>query len=185
MNHLRKLLVATLIAVLAAPAAAVAWPGHGGFDWTYPNAARLCSQVAAGHPPKRLAASSTQVSAACTQLRTSLTAAQTAYTTATTPLRRQALAAIRQYVQICRQDRLNHDARACRPAREAAITTLGTLRLQVSPAARAYRQAVNSARQTFWATIRSLRGGTAVTADSVSVPAPTSPVPANSAVPPA
>src|SRR5947209_9326495 len=181
MHHFGKLLAVTLVAIAAAPAAAAAWPWHAGFNWTYPNASRLCAQVASGHTPKRLAASTTQVTAACTQLKTSFAAAQTTYATATTPLRRQAFAAIRQYVQLCHQDRLNHDRAACRPARNAAIATLKLLRVQVKPAAQAYRVAVNSARKTFWATMRSLRAGTSVTTDSTAASAPASPIPANSA----
>ena len=197
MHRIGKLLTVALVALAAVPALASAaqpwtpaqpWTAgsqarYASFHWTYPYASRLCALNANGQTPTRLAASSTQLTAACTQLQSSFTAAKTAYLAAATPLHRQAVGVIRQYLEICHQDRLNHAARACWPARQAALITLSTLRTQAKSVAQAYRTAVRQARQTFWSTVRSLRGGADLKADSAQVPSPPSPIPADSSVP--
>jgi hypothetical protein len=199
MNRIGKFLTMAMVALIAVPALAVAakprsvvqpWATgpqarYASFHWTYPYASRLCALNATGQTPRRLSASSTQLTAACTQLQSSFAAAKTAYLTAANPLHRQALTVIRQYVAICQQDRLNHAPRACRSARQAALVTLSTLRTQARTAAQAYRTAIRQARQTFWTTVRSLRGGTDLKADPAQVPSPPSPIPADSSVPPA
>ncbi len=191
MNRIGKLLTVVLVALAALPAVGVAatpryvpvWPRHSGFEHTYPNASGLCARIASGRTPARLAGQGAQVSAACTQLQAGFAAARTTYLKATTPLRLEALTTIQQYVQICRQDRLNHDAKACGSAREAAVTTLDALRVQVRTAARAYRTAVKAAREAFWTSVHALPGGTAVKADSTPAPSPPSPIPADASVP--
>jgi len=191
MKRIGKLVAVALVALAAVPALAPAatptpvtvWARQAQFNLTLPYSARLCGEVASGRTPARLAGQDAQISAACSQLKTSFTAAKTAYVTATAALRHQALTAIRQYVQICHQDRLHHLARACRSARAAALTSLDTLRAKVKTAIQAYRSAVNQARQEFWDTVHALQTGAPMKADSAALPAPPSPIPPNSSVP--
>jgi hypothetical protein len=183
MRPLRKLIAATLVALAAAPAGAAPSPAADRLAAAYPNASRLCGLVAGGQTPKRLAGSAAQVGSACGQLQTRFAAAQTGYLNAVRPLRRQARATIQQYVQLCRLDRLHHDARACRPARQAAIITLHGLRAKARAAAQADTAAVTAAGQAFWATIGTLRGGAGVEPDPAGAWAPASPVPPDFTVP--
>jgi hypothetical protein len=168
-------------ALVAVPAAS-AHPGQRGFDRTYPHASRLCAKVANGHTPKRLAASATQVTAACTTLKTSFTGAQTAYTTTTAPLKQQGTDAVTALHTTCAQARANHDHAACRSARQSTRSTLKSLRGQVRTAASTYHATVDGARKTFWTTIRALRGGSSLTPDKSVPAAPTVSLPSDSAV---
>jgi hypothetical protein len=176
-----SLLAVAACALVAAPAAS-AHPGKRSFERTYPHASRLCAQVAGGHAPKRLAGSTAAVVSACTLLRTSFTSAQNGYVTTTAPLEQQATDALKTLRVTCRQARANGDRATCRQARRDTRATLRTLRGQVRSAAVTYHGAVDGARKTFWTTIRSLRGGSAITPDSAVGPAPTTPLPSESAV---
>lgn len=178
----RSSLVAIAVCALVAAPAASAHPGKRSFERTYPHASRLCANVAHGHAPKRLAGSSDQVTAACAQLKTSFTTAQNDYTTATTPLKQQATDALKTLRTTCRQARASGDRATCRQARRETRTALRTLRGQVKTAARAYHVAVDAARKTFWSTIRSLPGGSRVASDTTVGPAPSTPLPSDSAV---
>ena len=182
MQRLRNVLFIIAVAVLAAPAIAVAQPGQLEFNQTYPYASRLCATVAAGHLPKELTGDTSQITAACAQLNTSFAEAQNAYTTTVAPLRQQALAAIQQLRQTCQQALQNHDRVTCQQARQQTVATLQGLRAQVKTAAQAYHSAVQAARRTFWSTIRALRAGASVPEDPTVGPGPASPIPGNSAV---
>jgi hypothetical protein len=185
------LLAPLAAALIATTAAAASWPREAGFRATYPGAVRLCAAPAAGQATTQPAAGqtttppapTTEIAAACAQLRSAFAAARASFVTTTAPLRRQARTAINQYVQICRQDRLNHDRAACLPARQAALATLKALRTKFKAAVRSYRAAVTKARQAFWAAIGAGPAGSTEPAYSAVIPVPPSPIPPNSSVP--
>jgi hypothetical protein len=186
MLRLRLPLIAALCALLAVPSLAGAHQRHRAFHGTFPHAAALCARTDAGHAPKKLAASTDQVKAACATLRSALTDAKTAYRQAVTPLADQGRAAIRTAVATCRQARANHDRAACRAAVRQARVTLRGLRAQVRTANKAYRAGVQKARVAFWTTIKGLRGGSSVQADGAgsATPPPAAPaIPGDAALP--
>src|ERR1700759_4963433 len=125
-----SLLVVAACALVAAPAAS-AHPGQRGFERPYPHASALCAKVDSGHAPKQLAASATQVTAACTALKTSFTGAQTTWATTTAPLKQQGSDALKTLRATCRTARADHDRAACRVARQSTRTVLKSLRTQV------------------------------------------------------
>jgi hypothetical protein len=182
MSRLVSLLTAAACLLAVAPAAASAHPGQRGFDRTYPYASRLCTRVANGHTPKALSGSTAAVAAACAQLKSSFTAAQNGYTTAVAPLKQQGTDAVKTLRATCAQDRAAGNAAACHTARASTRATLRSLRAQVRVAAIAYHASVDGARKSFWATIRSLRGGTTLKPDASVGPGPASPIPSDSAV---
>ena len=173
MNRLRLTLALCACAALALPAAAGARPLTRGFNATFPVAAGLCTRVANGHVPPRLAGSVAQVSAACATLKTSFTNAQNAYATTVAPLRQQALAAIAARRAACRHAGAST---ACATARAQTKTLLASLRAQVRTAAQAYHATVDAARKTFWATIHGLKGGAKQPADHTVGPVPSTTV---------
>lgn len=182
MSRCKPILVLAILAILALPASALAKPHPRGFTQTFPIASHLCMKVANGHGPKKLRASSGQVTAACSTLRTSYTDAVNTFGSTVTPLRQQATKAIRDLRATCRQARQNHDRAACRTARQQTRHTVRGLRQQVRTAAKSYRSTVQGARKTFWSTIHALRGGSAITADTGATPAPPSGVPSDATV---
>jgi hypothetical protein len=146
---MRTTFLAFAAAALVAAPAASANPGTRSFQRTYPHASRLCTKVANGHTPKRLAASTTQVAGACAELKSSFTAAQNTFTTTVAPLRQQAVTTRAKI----HQARTAHDRATVRASR----TSLRALRKQVRQARHAYRVSVNTARKTFWGKVRALR----------------------------
>src|SRR5882762_1345322 len=149
MSRVTAVLIAGAVALLAVPSLALAHGRHGhhhGYGWTYPHASQLCAKVANGKVPKRLAASTAQVTAACTTLRTSFTDAQNAYDTAITPIKKQAGDAISALRATCKQAKADNDPAACRTAWKATRTTLQTLNEQARAAGKTYREAVMAAR---------------------------------------
>jgi hypothetical protein len=160
-----NIVIAGVLVALAVPAAASARPVRHTFDRTYPVASRLCQRAERGKLPPKLAASAGQVNAACATLHASFTVAQTTFGATVAPLRAQARAAIMQARETCRVARQTHDRAACIAARRQARTTLSGLRVQLRTAIRAYRNAIEASRRTFWSTIRSLRGGSGITPD--------------------
>jgi hypothetical protein len=182
MNRLLSVLAVAACSALALPAVAGAHPAQRGFGQTFPHASRLCAKVANGHTPKRLAGSTDKVTADCATLKTSFTTAQNDYATTTAPLRQQATDAVKALRATCKTARANHDAAACKSARQSTRTTLQGLRAQVRTAAKAYHASVDAARKTFWASIRALKGGNTVTPDPKVGPGPTTPMPSDSDV---
>lgn len=171
-----------LFSLLAIPAIAAAHPVKRDFNHTFPHAARLCARVADGHAPKRLASSADKVAAACDTLHASFTAAQTAFTTTVTPLRQQAEDAMTALRATCKQARADHDPAACRAARQSTRETVKGLRTQLRAAAKSYHEAIRAARKAFWTTIGELRGGSALTPDTTSGPAPSVTLPSDAEV---
>jgi len=182
MSRIRIFLALSLCALLVLPAVAGAHPGQRGFNRTFPVASGLCAKVANGHTPKRLQGSTDKVAGACATLKTSFTDAQNAYTTGVAPLRQQATDAIKALRATCKQARIDHNQAACKTARQSTRTTIQGLRAQVRTLATAYHTAVDTARKTFWATIRALKGGTTITPDTTTGPAPTTSLPSDSQV---
>jgi hypothetical protein len=182
MSRCKPILVLAVLAILALPASALAKPHPRGFNQTFPVASHLCMKVANGHAPKKLRASSGQVTAACGALRTSYTDAVNTFGSTVTPLRQQAVQAVKALRATCRQARQNHDRAACRTARQQTRTTIRGLRQQVRTAGKDYRTTVQAARKTFWSTIHALRGGSAIKPDSGDTPAPPAGVPSDTAV---
>ena len=132
---------------------------------TYPVATRLCARADAGKLPKRLAASSDQVKAACAALTTAYTAAQSDFTTATASLTQQTKDAIATARTTCKAAIAAHDRTACQAAVATERQTLSGLRDQRRTATQAYRTALGAARKAFWTTIHGLPGGAGLTAD--------------------
>jgi inorganic triphosphatase YgiF len=168
--------------MLALPAGASARPGSRSFTATFPIASSLCTRVANGHTPPRLAGSTAQVAAACATLRSSFTTAQNTYTTTVAPLLQQANAAIATLRATCKAARAAHNPAACQTARTQTRALLRSLRAQVHAAAVAYHAAVDAARKTFWTTVRALRGGSTLTPDVTVGPSPLTLLPSNAAL---
>ena len=172
---MRTTFLATVAAgALALAPAASAKPGKRSFERTYPYASALCAKNASGHTPKRLSASVNEVATACATLKTSFTNAQNAYTTTVAPLEQQARDTVAAARVNCRPAA---DRAACRQARHDARVKLRGLRRQVTMARWTYHDSVDGARQTFWATIRSLRGGSSIRPDAKVGPSPTTSLP--------
>jgi hypothetical protein len=159
---------------VAAPVAS-AHPAPHGRGSTDPVASALCSRVAAGNPPSRLAADTAQITAACTTLTGSSTQTLTTYQTAGSAIAGQVkatLATVRAARQTAEQTR-NWTAYATVVA-QARVTLTG-LRSQLRSAQRSYTTAIRAARQTFWTTIRALAGARSLPSDSGTPTAPTAP----------
>jgi hypothetical protein len=182
MSRFRLFLALSACALLALPAVAGARPGQRGFNHTFPVASGLCAKVANGHTPKRLAGQTDKVAAACATLKTSFTDAQNAYSTAVAPLKQQATDAIKALRATCKEARANHNAAACKAARQSTRATLKDLRAQVRTAGKTYHASVQAARKAFWSTIKSLRGGSSITPDKTVGSDPTTSLPSDAAV---
>ena len=169
-----SLLAAIAAGALALAPVASAKPGQRSFERTYPHASALCAKNASGHTPKRLAASVNQLASACATLKTSFTNAQNAYTTTVAPLEQQAKDTVAAARVNCRG---TADRHACRTARHDARVKLRGLRRQVTVARWTYHDSVDGARQTFWTTVRALRGGSGITPDSKVGSSPTTTLP--------
>ena len=182
MSRIRIALALSLCALLALPAIAGAHPGQRGFNHTFPVASRLCAKVANGHTPKRLQGSTDKVAAACAKLKSDFTDAQNAYTTGVAPIKQQATDAIKTLRATCMQAHADKNPAACKAARQSTRTTLQGLRTQVRTLAKAYHVSVDTARKTFWATIRALKGGATIAPDTTTGPAPTTTLPSDSTV---
>jgi hypothetical protein len=160
---------------VAAPGASAKARPHS-YWRTYPFASSLCARVAAGHAPKRLAADTTQITAACTALNDSYTQARTTYQAAVAPIASQVkstLASVRSARKTARQ---TGDWTAYQAAVTQAVATLKSLRAEVRAAEQTYVAAVRAARQTFWTTIHALRGAGSLRADAGPPAPPAAPV---------
>jgi len=159
-------------AVLAA--AALAAPHARDFQRTFPIASRLCARVAAGHAPRRLRGQEAQVNQACATLESAYSQSVTAVLGAQATFRSSALTVQSQRRQTCRQARISHDPAACQNADAQTRSQMAALRQARRAALRQYHASIEAARQAFWKTIHSLKGGAGIAPDR---PAPSSPVP--------
>jgi hypothetical protein len=169
------LAVAVGILGVAAPAASAHVRPHS-YWRTYPVASALCVRVESGHAPKRLAADTTQITAACNTLGNSYNQAVTTYETAIAPIAGQVkstLASVRAARQTARQ---TGDWTAYQAAVTQAKTTLKGLRAQVRTDRQAYVTSIRAARQTFWSTIHALRGAGSLPGDTGTPTPPAAPV---------
>jgi hypothetical protein len=169
------LAMAAVILGVAAPAASAHRRPHS-YWRTFPVASSLCARVAAGHAPKRLAADTPQIMAACTALGNSYTQAVTTYEAAVAPIAGQVkttLAGVRAARHTARQ---TGDWTAYHAAVKQAVTTLKGLRAQVRTAAQAYVASIRAARQTFWSTIHALRGAGSLPGDKGTPTPPAGPI---------
>jgi hypothetical protein len=176
MSRLTRSVVAGLIALGALSPLAAAKPGTRTFEQTYPHAAKLCARADAGTLGKRLKPSTAQVKADCQALRGTFAKAQSDDQAATVSIPAQAQAALAQAKSACEKARQSHDPAACRQARQQARTTLRGLRGTARDAAKAYRAAIEGGRKTFWAAIKTLRGGAGEAPDAPSTESPPAPV---------
>ena len=169
------LTVAAAILGVAAPSASAHARPHS-YWRTYPFASSLCARVAAGHAPKRLAADTAQITAACTALGNSYTQAVTTYEAAVAPIAAEVKSTL-ESVQAARQTaRQTGDWTAYQAAVKQAVTTLKGLRAQVRTAREAYVASIRAARQTFWSTIHALRGAGSLPGDQGTPTPPAGPV---------
>ena len=162
-------LVTFLLVALTVPQGASAARVQRSFARTYPHATKLCARAAGQKLPVKLQPSSAQISAACTTLRSSFTAAQTIYANALTAVRHQQTSAAAKLRNVC--NRSSSSTAACRRQLLRYQATLRNLRVDVLAAVKAYQQAVITARDAFWATIRALPGGAGPAADTATPPA--------------
>jgi hypothetical protein len=144
-------------AFLALASAASATPGGKTFPQTYPVAATLCAKVAAGQGGKRLEAHAATVAQACFQLMSAYTAAEGSVTSAYSSFVQARQAAINTRDEACMNAHIAHSRPACRGARQAFRATMAGLRTTYRVAVVQFHAAVESARLTFWGTIRALR----------------------------
>jgi len=169
------LTVATVMLGLATPAAS-ARVSPRTYARTYPIASSLCSRVAAGQTPKRLAADTTQITAACSALSSSYQQALDTYDTAVASIPGQVKATL-EGVRAARQTAEQTGSWSAYEAVLAqAVITLNGLRAQERGAEQAYITAIRAARQTFWTTIHGLPGAGPLPSDTGTPPAPPAPV---------
>lgn len=180
-SRVRIFLAICACALVAVPSVAAARPenrgnraAHRTFERTFPHASHLCSRVASGHTPKKLASSSDQVAAACADLKSAFTTARNAFMDKFEPLKAAAKDAIAKAHQSCKDARAAGDeaGATCKQARQDARATLKDLRTQLRTALKAYHGDVKLARQAFWTTVKGLRGGSSETSDSGPGPDP-------------
>jgi hypothetical protein len=166
-------LAAVTLGVAAPVASAHAHPR--GDAATYPVASSLCSRVAAGHTPKRLASDTTPINAACITLTASYQQAVSTYQTAVAPIASQAKAIVAT-VRAARQTAEQTQSWiAYRAAVTQALSTLKGLRSQQRSVQQAYITAIRGARQTFWTAVHALPGASSLPGDTGTPTAPAVP----------
>jgi hypothetical protein len=148
---------AGVMAFFAVTSAAGAAPGSRTFQQTYPVASSLCARVAAGQGPRKLEAHAAAVAQACSQLMSAYAAAQGAVTTAYSNFVQARQAAISTRDGACTNAHIAHSRPACRSARQAFRATMAGLRATYRVAVVQFHATVESARLTFWGTIKALR----------------------------
>ncbi|HTX30819.1 MAG TPA: hypothetical protein VMD09_05505 [Solirubrobacteraceae bacterium] len=171
----RKALISVVLALGAFAPAASAHARPHAYWRTYPVASSLCSRVAAGQTPKRLAADAAQISAACTTLSNSYEQAVSGFETAVAPIAAQVKSTLAGLAAARRAAVQSHDRSTYITALQQAVTTLQGLRAQERSAAQAYVTAIRAARRTFWTTIHSLPGAGSLPSDSGNPAPPSSP----------
>jgi hypothetical protein len=172
---IRSALIVTAVAFGIASPAALAHAHPHSYGRTYPVASSLCSRVAAGHTPRRLAADTAQITAACGTLAGSYAQALSGYESAVAPIAGQVkstLATVRAARQTAKQ---THDWTGYEAAVKQALSTLKGLRSQERGAEQAYITAIRAARQTFWTTIHGLPGAGSLPADGGTPAVPPAP----------
>ena len=169
------LTVAAVMLGVAAPAAS-AHPRPHGFGVTYPVASSLCSRVAAGQTPKRLAGDATQITVACSTLTDSYQSALSTYTTAVAPIAGQVQSTLATVGAARQTAEQTHSWTAYAAAVKQALITLKGLRSQERTAQRTYITAIRAARVTFWTTIHGLPGASSLPTDTGTPPVPAAPV---------
>jgi len=168
------LAVAAVTLGVAAPASAHVNPRS--YARTYPIASSLCSRVAAGDTPNRLAADAPQITADCSALGNSYEQALSSYQTAVAPIAGQVestLAAVRAARQTAVQ---TGSWTAYASAVKQALGTLKGLRSQERVAEQAYVTSICAARRTFWTAIHALPGAGSLPSDTGAPTAPPPPV---------
>jgi hypothetical protein len=153
---LTRLLAISALALLVLPAAASA----RSFERTYPRAAALCAAVDAGRTPAGLAGAVAQVKSACASLKAAHAGAEASFKAATAGLEAQMAAIGANARAACADALAARNFAACAAAMRTARAALRPLQAQWRTAARAHRSALASAGQSFWRTLRSLRGTT-------------------------
>jgi hypothetical protein len=167
----------TAAALLVAPSLASARTPGRTFTQTFPHATALCARAASGALGTALTAQEEQVEAACTKLHTSFAAAGVTYTAATDPLPAQAKAAIAPAKAACATTaHTGVVSAACTAAVAGSRARLAPIRAAAVTASKAYVTSIKAARAAYWATIRTLRGGTAVAPDTTTPAPPIAPV---------
>ena len=169
------LTVAAAVLGVAAPAAS-AHARPRSYWRTYPVASSLCSRVANGHTPRRLAADTAQITAACTALGNSYNQALATYQAAVAPIPGQVqstLAGLRAARATAQE---TGDWTSYRADVKQARVTFKGLRTQERTDEHAYVASIRAARQTFWSTIHALRGAGSLPTDTGNPQAPAAPV---------
>lgn len=153
---LTRTLAIAALALLIVPAAASARP----FERTYPRAAALCAAVDAGRTPASLAGAVAQVKSACASLRSAHASVEAAFTASTAGLEAQMRSIIANARAACADARAARNFAACAAAMRDARAALRPIQARWRSAARIHRNALATAGQAFWRTIRALRGTT-------------------------
>jgi hypothetical protein len=172
-NRAASIFVALAFGAVA-PAAS-AHPSPRSYWRTYPVASSLCSRVEAGQTPKRLAADTAQLNAACTALSNSYQQALSAYESAVAPIASQVESTLTSLAASRQAAAESHDWSSFASALRLARTTLKGLRAQERTAAQAYVSAVRAARRTFWTTVHALPGAGSLPSDSGNPAPPSAP----------
>ncbi|MGI8558109.1 MAG: hypothetical protein ACR2ND_07340 [Solirubrobacteraceae bacterium] len=164
---LSRATLGAMIATLAVSGVASAKAGDRSFQQTYPYASALCARAASNTLRPHLQPQVANVVAACNTLQSgfgplqsTVRAAQLQFTSGV----QTTLATIRA---ACAPGQLKA---TCRAALHQGRSTLRTLRIQHRTAVRSYYIGIEANRRTFWATIRTLRGGAHIRADARIVP---------------
>lgn len=159
---LTRVCALVVAASLAFCGAASAKAGDRSFAQTYPVASALCARAAAGQLPRKLAASATQVKAACSKLENAFGPLQTAVQNANVQLQTGVANAKAAIAAACAP---GANRKTCRQTRHTERLTIAALRRQHRAAVLLYYTSIEANRRTFWATIRSLRGGSSIKPD--------------------
>lgn len=173
-----RLASAAVITAVAFTGVASAKPGHRPYAKTFPHAAHLCKVVAAGHAPKKLKGQEAKVLQSCSALQSAYDNAAGTALKAQATFKGQRAAALAQAKATCKAPATTKSE--CVAAKKNARQTIKSDRVTLTSAYKAYHASIEAARKAFWSSIKSLRGGAAVTPDK---PAPDAPVPGASTVP--
>jgi hypothetical protein len=163
-RHLGAAATAAAVATLALPGAAGAAAGKKSFAQTFPVASRLCTNVSQGKGPARLRSRAASVIADCSALQGSYNAARANVLVTQAGLAAQGTSARAGLATPCTGTARNR--LACAKAHNQDRRVLGGLGRQRVKAAHAYYMTIESARLTFWKSIRALPGGAGLREDA-------------------
>ena len=155
-----RIAIAAVLATLGITGVASAKAGHRTFQQTYPYASALCDKATAGTLPKRLAPQSAQVKVACKMLLSAFGPLQTTVQAAEAKYASD-LATVKASIKLACAKK----GKACRTARIEGRAQKRNLRALRHLAVKTYYVNIEANRRTFWATIRSLRGGKEIKPD--------------------